>query len=214
MALLDIFKRKGANKAESNTLFGQTALGNNVLWAAGQKGPSVAQQVLYVTTASTTNAGRPVDMSVLTRNSTVMACVGVKARSLAQLPIRVVYQDDNGTFVDATRSDKVGPRDKAKAKQVASLLSNPNNFQSQYEFWYQWLMWHDLSGEAFTLWWRKDPENSMQTPLEMYVMDSTLIAATVTPTRYPTYRISTPMGAPDYFGFQNGAQMQIGRAHV
>ena len=144
MALLDIFKRKGANKAESNTLFGQTALGNNVLWAAGQKGPSVAQQVLYVTTASTTNAGRPVDMSVLTRNSTVMACVGVKARSLAQLPIRVVYQDDNGTFVDATRSDKVGPRDKAKAKQVASLLSNPNNFQSQYEFWYQWLMWHDL----------------------------------------------------------------------
>ena len=207
MALLDIFKRKGANKAESNTLFGQTALGNNVLWAAGQKGPSVAQQVLYVTTASTTNAGRPVDMSVLTRNSTVMACVGVKARSLAQLPIRVVYQDDNGTFVDATRSDKVGPRDKAKAKQVSSLLSNPNNFQSQYEFWYQWLMWHDLSGEAFTLWWRKDPENSMQTPLEMYVMDSTLIAATVTPTRYPTYRISTPMGAPDYFGFQNGAQM-------
>jgi len=207
MAILDIFKRKGPQKAESNTLFGQTALGNNVLWASSQKGPSVAQQVLYVTTASTTNAGRPVDMSVLSRNSTVMACVGVKARSLAQLPIRVMYQDDDGMFVDALHSESVGPRDKAKAKQVLNLLGNPNNFQSQYEFWYQWLMWHDLAGEAFTLWWRKDPDNSLQTPLEMYVMDSTLIAATVTPTRYPTYRISTPMGAPDYFGFQNGSQL-------
>ena len=207
MALLDIFKRKGPKKDESNTLFGQTALGNNVLWAAGQKGPSVAQQVLYVTTASTTNAGRPVDMSVLTRNSTVMACVGVKARSLSQLPIRVVYQDDAGMFVDAIRAENVGPRDKAKAKQVLNLLSNPNNFQSQYEFWYQWLMWHELSGEAFTLWWRKEQDNSTQTPLEMYVMDSTLIAATVTPTRYPTYRISTPMGSNNYYGFENGSQL-------
>ena len=207
MAILDIFKRKDTKKAESNTLFGQTALGNNVLWAAGQKGPQVAQQILYVTTASTTNAGRPVDMSVLSRNSTVMSCVGVKARSLAQLPIRVVYQDDNGTFVDAIRSDKVGPRDKAKAKSVISLLSNPNNFQSQYEFWYQWLMWHELSGEAFTLWWRKDQENSTQTPLEMYVLDSTLIAPTVTPTRYPTYRLSTPMGAQQYYGFNDGNQL-------
>ena len=60
MAILDIFKRKDTKKAESNTLFGQTALGNNVLWAAGQKGPQVAQQILYVTTASTTNAGRQI----------------------------------------------------------------------------------------------------------------------------------------------------------
>ena len=207
MAILDIFKRNNTKSNESNTLFGQTALGNNVLWAAGQKGTSTAQQVLYVTTASTTNAGRPVDMSVLSRNSTIMSCVGVKARALGQLPIKVVYQDDNGTFVDALRSDSVGPRDKAKAKQVTSLLANPNNFQSQYEFWYQWLMWHELSGEAFTLWWRKDQDNSTQTPLEMYVMDSTLIAATVTPTRYPTYRISTPMGQNDYFGFANGNTM-------
>ena len=204
MGILDVFKGKKAEQNESNTLFGQTALGNNVLWAAGQKGPSVAQQVLYVTTASTTNAGRPVDMSVLTRNSTVMSCVGAKARALAQLPIRVVYEDDTGTFVDAVRSDKVGQRDKQKAKSVLNLLNNPNNFQSTYEFWFQWLMWHELSGEVFTLWFRKDQEKSTQTPLEMYVLDSTLIATTVTPTRYPTYRISTPMGQNDYFGFQNG----------
>lgn len=207
MAIFDIFKRKDPKKSESNTLFGQTALGNNVLWAAGQKGPQVAQQILYVTTASTTNAGRPVDMSVLTRNSTVMACVAAKARALAQLPIRVVYEDDTGTFVDATRSEKVGPRDKAKAKSVLNLLGNPNNFQSQYEFWYQWLMWHELSGEVFTLWWRKDKENSTQTPLEMYVLDSTLIAPTVTPTRYPTYRLSTPVGAQNYYGFNDGNQI-------
>jgi HK97 family phage portal protein len=32
----------------------------------------------------------------------------------------------------------------------------------------------------------------METPLEMYIMDSTLIAVTITPTRYPSYRLSTP----------------------
>jgi HK97 family phage portal protein len=53
-------------------------------------------------------------------------------------------------------------------------------------------MWYELSGEAFTLWWRKDQNSSTETPLEMYVLDSTLIAVTITPTRYPTFRLSTP----------------------
>lgn len=190
MAILDIFKRKSST--ESNTLFGQTALGNNVVYQGNQKNPNVNTQILYVTTGATNTAGRPVDMLLLTRNSTIMSCVAVKARALSQLPIKIVCKADDGTYVDAIQSTAVGARDKAKAKQVANLLNQPNNFQSTYEFWYQWLMWYELSGEAFTLWWRKDQKSSTETPLEMYLLDSTLIAVTITPTRYPSYRLSTP----------------------
>jgi len=192
MGILDVFKGKNTAQNEANTLFGQSALGNNIVYQGNNKKPTVNTQILYVTTSSATAAGRSVDMSVLSRNSTIMACVGLKARALAQLPIKVCYETEDGQTVDAIRSDKVGTRDKAKAKQVAKLLGNPNNFQSKYEFWYQWLMWYELSGEAFTLWWRKDPANSTETPLEMYILDSTLIAAQITPTRYPSYRLSTP----------------------
>jgi HK97 family phage portal protein len=192
MAILDIFKRKQAPTNESNTLFGQTALGNNIVYQAGKTHPTVNTQILYVTTSSTNNAGRPVDMSLLTRNSTVLACVAAKARAISQLPIRVMAELDDGTYVDACKDEKVGKRDKAKAKQVAALLASPNRFQSAYEFWYQWLMWYELSGEAFTLWWRENQQNPVETPLEMYMLDSSLIAVTITPTRYPSYRLSTP----------------------
>ncbi|MFZ2736635.1 MAG: phage portal protein [Burkholderiaceae bacterium] len=147
--------------------------------------------MLYVTTGSQTDAGRLVNMDTLTRNSTVMACIGAKARALSQLPMRVMSEVD-GVYVDACSAAVVGNRDKAKAKQVAALLSNPNNFQSSYEFWYQYLMWHELAGEAFVLWWRKDQENPSQTPLEMYLLDSTQVSSTITPTRYPSYRLSSP----------------------
>lgn len=192
MAIFDVFKRNDKKSVESNSLFGQTALGNNVVYQGNNQNPNVNTQILYVTTGATNNAGRPVDMSLLTRNSTIMACVATKARALSQLPIRVVCQTDDGAYVDAIKSDAVGPRDKAKAKQVANLLGQPNNFQSTYEFWYQWLMWYELSGEAFTMWWRKDQKSTIETPLEMYILDSTLIAVTITPTRYPSYRLSTP----------------------
>lgn len=192
MAILDIFKRKSTSTDESNTLFGQTALGNNVIYSGSNTRPTVNTQILYVTTSSTNQAGRPVDMSLLTRNSTVMACVGAKARALAQLPIKVMSEQEDGSYLDAVKDKSVGARDKNKAKQVAKLLNNPNNFQSKYEFWYQWLMWLELSGEAFTLWWREDQKNPTQTPMEMYVLDSTLIAVTINPARYPSYRLSTP----------------------
>lgn len=192
MALLDIFKRKNTVKAESNTLFGQTQLGNNVVYQGQGGKQTVSQQLLYVTTSSVTSAGRTVDMSVLSRNSTVMSCVGVKARTLAQLPIRIMCKGENGEFFDAIESKETSNRDKAKAKQVLSLLTNPNNFESQYEFWYQWCMWQDLAGETFTLWWRKDQADSLATPLEMYNLDATLITVQLTPTRYPAYRLSTP----------------------
>lgn len=191
----DIFKRKPTNPnntQESNTLYGQTALGNNVLYQGSNTRPTVNTQILYVTTSSTTQAGRPVDTSLLSRNSTVMSCVAVKARALSQLPINIMYRDDNGKMVNALSAPDIGPRDKQKAKSVLTLLENPNNFQTPYEFWYQWMMWHEMLGEAFTLWWRKDQENATQTPLEMYVLDSTLIAVTISPTRYPKYRLSTP----------------------
>jgi len=190
MGALDIFKRKSTVSKEANTLFGQTALGNNVLRNSGS--PQAYQQMLYVTTSSATQAGRTVDMSVLSRNSTIMSCVGVKARALSQLPIEVMAYNANDELVNACHDPSIGARDKIKAKQVYSLLSNPNNFQSQYEFWYQFSMWLDLSGEAFTLLWRKDQNKQDQTPLEMYILDSTLITAQLTPTRYPTYRLSTP----------------------
>jgi HK97 family phage portal protein len=192
MGILDIFNRKQPNTKESNTLFGQTQLGNNVIYQGQAGRQTVSQQLLYVTTASSTTAGRPFDMSALSRNSTVMSCVGIKARALSQLPIEVMSKDDAGIFVNALKSDKVGNRDKTKAKQVLSLLQAPNNFQSQYEFWYQWSMWQDLAGECFTLWWRKDQQDSMSTPIEMYNLDATLMTTQLTPTRYPSYRLSTP----------------------
>lgn len=191
MGILDIFSRKKSVQNESNTVLGQLQLGNQVLYGTSQKGQP-SQQLLYVTTSSTTTAGRTLDMSALTRNSTVMACVGAKARTLAQCGISIMSKQDDGTFVDAIKDPSVGSRDKAKAKQVMNLLMNPNNFQSAYEFWYQWCMWQDLAGESFTLWWRKDKADSMQTPLEMYNLDATLITVVLTPARYPSYRLSTP----------------------
>ena len=192
MGIFDRFKSKKPNISEANTLFGQTTLGNNVLYQGDNGRQTVSQQLLYVTTSSTSTAGRVVDMSMLTRNSTVMAAVGVKARALAQLPISIMTKTDDGTFVDALASPKVGARDKAKAKQVQNLLRNPNNFQSQYEFWYQWCMWQDLAGETFTLWWRAKQDDPMQTPIEMYNLDATLITSRLTETRYPSYSLSTP----------------------
>ena len=201
MKILDIFKRKVADNS-SNTMFGQTVLGNNIVYQGNNGKQTASQQLLYVTTSSSTQAGRVVDMSMLSRNSTVMACVGAKARALAQLPIKVMYKADDGTFVDALKSDKVGSRDKAKAKQVASLLDDPNNFQSRYEFWYQYSMWLDLAGEVFTLWWRKDQADPMATPLEMYCLDATLITVRLTETRYPSYQLSTPS-----YGFSKDAPL-------
>ena len=190
MGILDFFKRQTTK--ESNTLFGQQQLGNQIVRTAqgGQQG--AAFQLLYVTTSSTTNAGRIVDMSVLSRNSTIMSCVGVKARSLSQCSIKVMYKTDDGTYEDALKSTSIGKRDKDKARQVFNLLNEPNNFQNAYEFWYQWVMWYELAGEVFTLLFRKDQKDSMQTPIEMYNLDSTLITVQMTPTRYPSYRLSTP----------------------
>jgi len=190
MGILDIFKRKSNVQNEANTVLGQLQLGNQVIANIGSKQvPST--QLLYVTTGSSTVAGRTVDITLLTRNSTVMACVGTKARTLAQLPISIMCKMDDGTFTDALKSTDTSSRDKAKAKQVLNLLTNPNNFQSTYEFWYQWCMWQDISGETFTLWWRKDQKDASQTPVEMYNLDSTLITVQLTPARYPSYRLST-----------------------
>jgi HK97 family phage portal protein len=199
----EIFKRKSTKANEANTLFGQTALGNNIVYQGDNKRPTVNTQILYVTTSSSTDAGRMVDTSLLSRNSTVMSCVAVKARAISQLPIKIMCKEDDGTFVDALLSDKVGVRDKQRAKAALKLLECPNNFQSQYEFWYQWMMWHEMLGEAFTLWWRADQKKMTQLPLEMYILDSTLIAVTITETRYPSYRLSTPS-----YGFNKDDPLQ------
>jgi HK97 family phage portal protein len=190
MGLFDAFRGKKQQINEANVVLGQMQLGNQIV--IGNKNKQPAQQLLYVTTSSQTVAGRVLDMSALTRNSTVMGCVGVKARALAQCSISIMSKGEDGTFVNAVTDESVGTRDKAKAKQVLNLLQSPNNFQSQYEFWYQWCMWQDLAGESFTLLWRKDQKDSTATPIEMYNLDSTLITVRLSDTRYPLYVLSSP----------------------
>ena len=92
MGILDIFRGKKTVAQENNTLFGQTQLGNQIVRQTQDGKGGANFQLLYVTTSSTTNAGRIVDMSVLTRNSTVMSCVGVIARALSQCSIGVAYK--------------------------------------------------------------------------------------------------------------------------
>ena len=163
MAITDIFKKKSkVNQAESNTLFGQTALGNNIFRNIAGQGYQATNQLLYVTASSVNTAGRVVDMSLLSRNSTVMACVNAKARALAQLPIKIMAYDADGKLVDAISDPNVSTRDKSKAKAVYNLLNDPNHYQSAYEFWYQWSMWYDLAGETFIGLWRKDQNNPTQ----------------------------------------------------
>jgi HK97 family phage portal protein len=190
MGIRDFFSGKKGVQNESNVVLGQLQLGNQVV--IGDQKSQPAQQLLYVTTSSTTTAGRVVDISGLTRNSTVMGCVGVKARALAQCGISIMSKAEDGTYVDAIKDATVGARDKQKAKQVLNLLQNPNNFQSAYEFWYQWCMWQDLAGESFTLWWRDKQKDSMATPIEMYNLDATLITVKLSETRYPMYVLSSP----------------------
>jgi len=190
MGILDVFSRKKGVQNESNTVLGQMQLGNQVIMGQNRQQPT--QQLLYVTTSSTTTAGRVLDMSALTRNSTVMGCVGVKARAISQCGISIMSKNKDGSFTDAVTDPNVGARDKAKAKQVLDLLQSPNHFQSQYEFWYQWMMWQDLAGESFTLWWRKDQKDPVQTPIEMYNIDSTLVTVRLTKGNYPAYVLSSP----------------------
>jgi len=190
MGIFDVFSKKNDVKNESNVVLGQLQLGNQVV--IGQNNKQPAQQLLYVTTSSTTVAGRVLDMSALTRNSTVMGCVGVKARALSQCGISIMAKNKDGGLVDALTDPSIGARDKAKAQQVINLLQNPNNFQSAYEFWYQWMMWQDLAGECFTLWWRKDQKDPVQTPVEMYNLDATLITVKLTAGNYPQYVLSSP----------------------
>lgn len=189
MGLFDVFKRK-TDKKESNSLFGNTVLGNNVMLRGKGQGYG-SNQLLYVTTSAVNEAGRTVDITTLARNSTVMACVGAKARSLAQLPVKIMSKQADGTFVDTQTDPSVPEREKSRAASVLNLLANPNNFQSQYEFWYQFTMWHELAGETFVLLWRKDAQEPTQIPLEMYVLDSTLIVPRISETRYPFYTLTS-----------------------
>ena len=194
---------KGLGQNESNTLFGQSALGNNIIRQAGSDKNIAGSQLLYVTTSASSESGRIVDMSTLSRNSTVMTCVALKARVLAQLPIQIMFEGDDGAMVNACNHESVDSRNKTKARAVYSLLNNPNKFQSAYEFWVQWLLWYELSGEAFVVFWRKDRKAVNQTPLEMYLLDSTLITAQITSARYPTYRLATPS-----YGFSKDEPLQ------
>ena len=196
------FKKK-KNVQESNAVFGQTTLGNLALLSSYLgKGGWKSNQAVYVTTSAVTDAGRVIDVSTLTRNSTVMSCVNFKARTLAQLPLQIYFKTADGRKVDALLDEAVGPRDLSKAKQVISLLDGPNHFQSRYEFFYQASMQLDLLGEMFCLWWRQDQQNALQTPMEMYNLDPTLITVAVNDMRYPIYKLSSPS-----YGYNKGQEL-------
>jgi hypothetical protein len=104
--------------AESNTLFGQTALGNNIIRQAGSDKNIAGSQLLYVTTSASSESGRIVDMSTLSRNSTIMTCIALKARVLAQLPIQIMFETEKGAKVNACISDEVDDRNRTKARAV------------------------------------------------------------------------------------------------
>lgn len=175
--------------AEANTLFGNTTLGNNVLVGTGGQAATIQQQ--YVSISGVTSAGKTMSLTEISRNATVKTCLDLKARTLAQLPIEVKVTLDDGSVVDIDHKE-VSQRERDKAKAVLSLLNNPNNFQTRYEFYWQLSAWISLTGEGYVLLWRKNQDSATQTPVELYVLDSSLMVATIGPTRYPRYKISSP----------------------
>lgn len=201
MGIFDIFRRKIADNS-SNSLFGNTVLGNNVMLRGKGQGYG-SNQLLYVTTSAVNEAGRSLDITTLARNSTVMACVSTKARALAQLPVKIMSRQADGTLVDTQTEPGVPEREKNRAKSILNLLAQPNNFQSQYEFWYQFTMWHELAGETFVLLWRKNEADPQQVPLEVYVLDSTLIVPRISETRYPFYTLTSSS-----YGFNKDEPLQ------
>jgi HK97 family phage portal protein len=201
MGIFDRFRKK-TQQLESNSLFGNTVLGNNVMLRGKGQGYG-SNQLLYVTTSSVNEAGRSLDITTLARNSTVMACVGTKARALAQLPVKIMSRQADGTLVDTQTEPGVPEREKNRAKSILNLLAQPNNFQSQYEFWYQFTMWHELAGETFVLLWRKNEADPQQVPLEVYVLDSTLIVPRISETRYPFYTLTSSS-----YGFNKDEPLQ------
>jgi HK97 family phage portal protein len=201
MGIFDRFRKK-TQQLESNSLFGNTVLGNNVMLRGKGQGYG-SNQLLYVTTSAVNEAGRSLDITTLARNSTVMACVGTKARALAQLPVKIMSRQADGTLVDTQTEPGVPEREKNRAKSILNLLAQPNNFQSQYEFWYQFTMWHELAGETFVLLWRKNEADPQQVPLEVYVLDSTLIVPRISETRYPFYTLTSSS-----YGFNKDEPLQ------
>lgn len=201
MGIFDRFRKKSTQN-ESNSLFGNTVLGNNVMLRGKGQGYG-SNQLLYVTTSAVNEAGRSLDITTLARNSTVMACVGTKARALAQLPVKIMSRQADGTLVDTQTEPGVPEREKNRAKSILNLLAQPNNFQSQYEFWYQFTMWHELAGETFVLLWRKNEADPQQVPLEVYVLDSTLIVPRISETRYPFYTLTSSS-----YGFNKDEPLQ------
>ena len=201
MGIFDRFRKK-TQQLESNSLFGNTVLGNNVMLRGKGQGYG-SNQLLYVTTSAVNEAGRSLDITTLARNSTVMACVSTKARALAQLPVKIMSRQADGTLVDTQTEPGVPEREKNRAKSILNLLAQPNNFQSQYEFWYQFTMWHELAGETFVLLWRKNEADPQQVPLEVYVLDSTLIVPRISETRYPFYTLTSSS-----YGFNKDEPLQ------
>ena len=180
----------GKDAQFSNSVLGGQHLGNLILQIP--RGESSNYQQSYITTSATTDVGRTVDVSLATRNATVMSCVQFKARTLSQLPIKVMFLDDSDRLVDATaKGGKISDDYAKRARAIKRLLCCPNHYQSPSEWLTQVSMNLDLLGESYGLLWRQDNENPNQLPNYFYQLQPNLITARVNGTHYPDYRIST-----------------------
>ena len=189
------------SKVESNSLFGSTLLGHNVLRNSNGQ---VSQQILYATLSTSTIAGRNVDVNSLTRNSTFNSVVSIISRSIAQLPFKIVHTDFNtGKTHNAQQFEGVGLRDKQKANQISALLKNPNNFQTRYEFLYQMVQWLLYTGESYNLIIRS-ADNPYASPIELYALDTSLLTQRISDARYPIYKLSSPV---QMFGLNKGDEL-------
>ena len=184
----------GGTQDENNSLFGQTQLGNDVLriGSAKQTGGFASAQTLYVTTSGQSQSGITINTQFLSQNSTVLSCMMKKAQAIAQLPVNVMYQLPDGRKVNALTHKEVPNADRKRAQQVMGLLNNPNPFQTRYDLISQLSQWLDLTGEGFWVWIRKTPDSTTEFPKEVYLLDSTLIAASINGQGYPLYRLSSP----------------------
>ena len=182
----------GASSQFSNSVLGGQQLGNLVLQIPKDQKNSSYQQS-YVTVSGLTDAGRVVDIPLATRNATVMSCVNFKARTIGQLPIKVMFLDDDDKLVDATKKASTSVTDdyRKRARAIKYLLDSPNDYQSSVEFKQQLSMHLDLFGESFTVLMREDSSKINAIPLAMYNLEPSLMTTRVVGSGKPEYQIST-----------------------
>ena len=90
------------NLTEANSFFGHKpnlVMMSYALTRADGSAQGYKAKSCTLTTSAVTQAGRVVDTSLLGRNATAMTCVNLKARTIAQLPLKVMCKLEDGSIV-------------------------------------------------------------------------------------------------------------------